>query len=449
MDAFRASTLRTMLQQQAAASAKPDNAEVDRLYKAAVREWKVRSVMFDKEDDAKKFREAVAKGGSFDALAKGAVADKKAKGGAPGYVSVQQMLPELARAADALKKGQVSPPVKVASGWVVLKLEGTRYPEDAKARAAADAQSLADQQHKAVRKFHESLVKKYATVDEKLLQSIDFEANGEAGFQALLKDTRPLAQIDGEKSLTVGELTDEVSKKFFHGIADPIKEHRVNTQKVDTFERMLGSRLFAREARERKLDQEPTFRRKVEEYDRVLAFTTFIEVVLVPGVKVTEADALALYEKRKDQFTFPQMFRIDAIAFDSAKAAQATLEKLKAGTDLEWLRANAEGQLKPDDQALQFQGTPISVKGMPPSLAKALTGAQPGDYRLYATDDGKQHYVLRVVGQTPPSVKPYPDVREELAREVESEKIAAAVRDYAAKLRKAQTVDVIIVRIAS
>ena len=48
----------------------------------------------------------------------------------------------------------------------------------------------------------------------------------------------------------------------------------------------------------------------------------------------------------------------------------------------------------------------------------------------------------------PPSVKPYADVREELAREVEAEKIAAAVKDYAAKLRKVQKVDVIITRIA-
>jgi hypothetical protein len=449
MDAFRASTLRTMLQEQAAAGAKPDPAMVDRLVKAAVKQWKIRSVMFEKEEDAKAFRAAVAKGGSFDALAKAAVAGKKAQGGEPGWVSGKQMLPELAQAANALQKGQLSPPVKLTNGWVVMKLEGVRYPEDAKVRAQATAQSLAEQQRKAVRKFHESLVKKYATVDEKLLQSIDFEAGGEAGFQALLKDTRVLAQIRGEKPITVAELTDDVSKRFFHGIADPIKEKRVNKFKIDAFETILGSRLFAREAKERKLDQSPAYRQKVEEYERVLAFNTFIELVLVPGVKVTESDAIALYEKRKDQFTFPQMYQVDAIGFDSAKAAQATLEKLRAGTDLEWLRANAEGQLKVDDQALQFTGTPVSVKGMPASLAKALTGAQPGDYRLYVTDDGKQHYVLRVVNQVPPTVKPYADVREELAREVESEKIGAAVKDYAAKLRKVQKVEVIIVRIAS
>jgi hypothetical protein len=169
--------------------------------------------------------------------------------------------------------------------------------------------------------------------------------------------------------------------------------------------------------------------------------------VIVPGVKVTEADAKALYERRKAQFTFPQMYRLDGMGFGSAKTAQATLEKLKAGTDLEWLRANAEGQLKPEEQGFQLQGAPVSANTMPPSLAKVMTGAQRGDYRLYASDDGKQHYVIRVLEQIPPSVKPYADVREELAREVEGEKIAAAVKDYTAKLRGVQKVDVIITRI--
>jgi hypothetical protein len=45
-------------------------------------------------------------------------------------------------------------------------------------------------------------------------------------------------------------------------------------------------------------------------------------------------------------------------------------------------------------------------------------------------------------------VKPYADVRTELAREVEGEKVAAALREYAAKLRQVQKVDVIITRIS-
>jgi hypothetical protein len=95
-----------------------------------------------------------------------------------------------------------------------------------------------------------------------------------------------------------------------------------------------------------------------------------------------------------------------------------------------------------------MQGAPISVNAMPKALAKALIGSQRGDYRLYASDDGKQHYVIRVIEQIAPNVKPYADVRTDLAREVEGEKVAAALREYAVKLRQIQKVDVVITRIS-
>jgi DNA-directed RNA polymerase beta' subunit len=174
-----------------------------------------------------------------------------------------------------------------------------------------------------------------------------------------------------------------------------------------------------------------------------------LEKAIIPGVKVTEREAQALYEKRKAQFTTPTMYRLDGLAFGSAKAAQAALDKLKAGTDLAWLRVNAEGQLKPTERKLQLEGALLSGNTLPPTLVKALTGAKPGADRLYASDDGAQHFVIRVVDVVPPAVRPYVEVREQLGRELEAEKLGVAVRDYAAKLRKVQKVDVIITRIAS
>ncbi len=57
---FKESRQRTMLQQLAARSAKPDPAEVERLYRDAVREWEIASVLLEKEDDAKAFAAALA-----------------------------------------------------------------------------------------------------------------------------------------------------------------------------------------------------------------------------------------------------------------------------------------------------------------------------------------------------------------------------------------------------
>ena len=291
-------------------------------------------------------------------------------------------------------------------------------------------------------------MKRYATVDAKLLAELDFEAGGDPGFQLLAKDQRPLVQVKGDRPITVADLAAEISGKFFHGMAEPIKDHRVTPYKAEAFEILLGARLLAREARERKLEEVPAFRRKVEEYDRVLAFTTFIQRVLLPEVKVVEAEVQARYEQRKGSFTTPQMFRLDGLGLSGAKPAQAALEKLRGGTDLEWLRANAEGRLAPEAQQVRFGGALQSASGLPASLVKALSGAQPGEYRLYASDDGAQHYVLRVVSQVEAGVRPYPEVREALAREVEAEKVGAAVHEYADQLRKVRPVDLLITRLA-
>ena len=97
---------------------------------------------------------------------------------------------------------------------------------------------------------------------------------------------------------------------------------------------------------------------------------------------------------------------------------------------------------------LRFAGALLSAGTLPATLVKALSGAQPNEFRLYASDGGAQHYVLRVVERVPAGTKPYTDVREPLGREIEADKVGAAVRDYAAKLRKVQKIDVLITRIA-
>ncbi|HEX7624003.1 MAG TPA: peptidyl-prolyl cis-trans isomerase, partial [Anaeromyxobacteraceae bacterium] len=356
---FKASRQRAMIQRIAAKDVKPDAAEVERLYRGAVREWKVKSVLFEKEDAAKAFEAALRAGQGFDALVKKLVAEKKATGGGPAeFVSRKHALPEVVEELEKAKRGVPTGLVKVSSGWVVLRVEGTRYPaNDEAARAAARAASVARVEREAVRNFYLALVKRYATVDGALLKQVDFEAKGEKGFEALLKDGRPLAKIRGDKPLTVGDLTLEVSMKFFHGIEAPIRDHRVNREKDPAFERLLGSRLFSKEAAARHLDTQPEYRRDVEEYERALAFNTLIEKVIAPDVKVTEEEATRYYEQRKADYTAPEMLKLDGAAFATGREAQEALDKLKAGTDFAWLRSSAPGQLAPERRSLHFGGT--------------------------------------------------------------------------------------------
>ena len=80
------------------------------------------------EEAKKKIGELSAKlgksGADFTKLAKENSAHKESadKGGELGWVGEAQMVPEIRRAMSGMNKGEVSPPVKSAAGWHLIKL---------------------------------------------------------------------------------------------------------------------------------------------------------------------------------------------------------------------------------------------------------------------------------------------------------------------------------------
>lgn len=91
-------------------------------------EVQARHILVDSEDKAKEIAEKVRGGADFVALAKENSKDPGSKedGGMLGYFSRGQMVPQFEDAAFALKKGDVSQPVKSQFGWHVIKLEDRR-----------------------------------------------------------------------------------------------------------------------------------------------------------------------------------------------------------------------------------------------------------------------------------------------------------------------------------
>lgn len=80
------------------------------------------------EESRKKIGELSAKlgkpGGDFAKLAKEFSAHRESaeRGGELGWVSEDQMVPEIRRTVAGMNKGDVSPPVKTAAGWHLIKL---------------------------------------------------------------------------------------------------------------------------------------------------------------------------------------------------------------------------------------------------------------------------------------------------------------------------------------
>ena len=96
---------------------------------------RARHILVASEKEAQAVIDKLAKGEKFEALAKQFSLDgSKDYGGDLGYFSAPEMVPAFSTAAFALKKGEVSQPIKTDFGWHVIKLEdrkqGTAQPYD-------------------------------------------------------------------------------------------------------------------------------------------------------------------------------------------------------------------------------------------------------------------------------------------------------------------------------
>jgi parvulin-like peptidyl-prolyl isomerase len=446
---FDLQVARLALETQATEGIEADPAETERLYQRATREWKVKSLLFEKKPDAADFVKAVRAGGSFDALAAKVVAAKKARGGGEAEaVRAGKVQAEVGKALDKMKVGGVSSPVVVPGGFAVVQVVALGHVDDPAMRTIAIESSQSAQKKKALSRLYDELVKKYARIDKALVEKLDWEAK-KPGHEALAKDQRVVVTIQGEKPITVADLTLELASTFFHGLEAPVKEKRVNREKVKALQEILARRLFVREALARGLQDGPAVKRATLDYRRAVLFGGFVDKVIVPDVKVTEPDAHAYYTRHAAEYSYPQMFKLDGIAFTSAKGAQDAVERLRAGTDFQWLRANADGQVAAKERSLPVDVASVVIaSSLPAGLSKALAGSATGDYRIYPAAE-KEVYVIRVVENVPARLQPYPEVRDTAARAVYDEKLIEAVTGYADKLRAAADVEIYLARIGS
>ncbi len=445
--AFRQSAGEQILKARVIAGVKADPAEVERNYRSAVRQWKVRSVFFGGELEAKQYGPKLKAPGAFDAVAKQLVADKKAKGGGPGeYLPRSQMLPQVIAALEKLKKGAVSAPLKVENGFAVLKVEEIRYPEDPKARADAQRASLESRQKKALQTYYQELIKRWAKIDWALMKSIDFHAE-KPGLEALKKDGRVLASFEGGKPITVGEFTETVMQGFFHGIDRAVKEKKVNKQKDDVFDGLLSQRVLPLQVRADKIEQLPDFERRVADYEMGVLFGKFVEKVIVPKLDVGDAQAKRYYDAHRKDYMYPTFYKVESLAFGTLKDAEDAVKKLRGGTDFKWLNANADGQIKPAQRKLGLDGT-IAATTLTPEVAAVLTGSKKGDYRLHAGPES-QFYAIHVVDVIGATEQPFEEVREAITKQLYNDAVMASAKQWADTLRKARPVKVYLTRIGS
>lgn len=435
VEVFSRVTLREELMERHVKNVKADPKEVEKLYKESVKEWKMSSVLFEQEDAAKKLEKATKEGKSFDKTLQQFVSDGIAKGSEVGkYLKNRELLPEIAKAISKMKIGEISPVIRLKSGFVILRLEDLRYPEDEKAKEQAKHEILKRKQKEALAKYDDELKKKYAKVNQKVLDQLDFESK-EPGFQNLSKDQRIVAEIKGEKPITVGELTDYIRQQFYHGVERAIESKRINKNKSQVLDEMIHKRVLIKEALWLGIDKNESYKSEVREHEDSLVFGTYLQKAVAPEIKLQEKEVESYYNKHIKDYTYPEMMKIEGLVFRTRRDAEAAIEKLKKGVEFKWLKANAEGQVDTNsEKVMSFEGQLMTVKDFPEGLEKAVARARTGDSRIYESPKG--HFYVLVIQETVPSKpRPYQEVRGEIAKKVYNEKLKKAVEDLADKLR--------------
>jgi hypothetical protein len=422
---------------------KPDKKEADRRYMAAVKEIKVKSVLFENEDDGRRLEAIVTAGGDFDQAANRALAAGEATGSLEGqYMQYESLSPEVVRVVSTMKTGEVSPLLRIGNRFSMLKLEDIRYPEDPAAREKAEKDALQAKRVAALEAYTEELKKKYVIRNKKRFESLDYES-AEPGFEKLLKDKRVVAEVKGEKPVTVMDLTESLQRRFFHGAERAAQEKQINKRKSQVLEEILNKRVTLKEAKLKKLDRTDYHKSRVEAYRNGILFATFVQKAVEPDVKVEEAEIKAYLQEHIGEYTTPEMMRIDSLVFTKREDAEEAIEKLRKGADFQWMRANADGQVDATKAGnlLQFGGTMLVTATLPEGFQKAVSGAAEGDYRLHADAEGHS-YVLYLRDVTPPKPQPFEEVESVIREKVHLEKRTQALRDWEEKLRKASEVKV-------
>ncbi|HEY6011933.1 MAG TPA: peptidyl-prolyl cis-trans isomerase, partial [Nitrospirota bacterium] len=359
------------------------------------------------------------------------------------YLKRNGLLPELALAVTDMKVGSVSTPLRIERGWVILKLVDARPPqkEDDAARQEARQQSLEHQRDKALTEFKKGLLKKYAVLNLKLYNKLDYEAK-DANFEKLKKDDRVIAKIEGEKPLTVGEFTEAIETKLYHGVQSARDSKSINDKKPVVLNELLGRRLELKDALQTGIDKTDEYKDSVKRYEEAVLFNKFIQKVIAPDVKAGEDEQRAYYAGHKKEFTRQSMVKLKSLAFKVRKDADTAIARLRKGVDFNWMKANAGG-IVTDAEDLPAANVPLMMSSLPEGLQKELAGAKEGDFRLYNAPNGL-FYVVLVAGMVPEEVQPFEAVSPQIRTKVINEQITKSLEEWSAKLRSAYSVTIFL-----
>lgn len=428
---------------------KPDPAELDKLYRKMSRSVKLESFFFQDDAGAKAFSKELKEGRSFTEVIASFETEGKVRREESDFIKLKDLGPNIAQEVFELKVGEPTQIFQDEKGLAVLRVADSRFEEDAAVESQARSMVLAQAHKEAGVAYADELERKFARVDHRLLDKLDFknEATGLFGLgeskpvdiQAMKDDKRVIASfVDASITpITVGDLTQELEGKMYHGTANASSSEKLAERKMVTFKNMVFKKVGRIEAVRQGLDKTPDYHAKINDFKTSLLFGAFVNKIVVPEVTISEEEVKQYFQAHINDYSSPVMLQARGLAFATIKEAEAAGAKLRKGSDFKWVSANSAGLVDQDKPGvLVFDGRLLTVGGLPEEFQSALANPKAGDIVVQAGPGGIVYVLLleRVVPATP---QPYEEAREAVAKRVFNEKLKKAMDGWVVKLKEA------------
>lgn len=434
-----------------------DDKAVEKLYHQISLEVQLESYLFTQKEDAIAVHEAYKNEVNFEAQIDAAIEEEKAVTGQDnGYIKLNDLIPNIAKAANRMEIGTLSEVFTQGDGFLLFKLIDRRFVEDPKAEQFALNRIWGKQRAQASTEYIQNLIDRYATFSEKAKAALDFKNIKESNpnillseaLSPLLEDQRPLATVSSNEAeeITVSEVADAIKGAYFHGTDIPLNPAEVNQKKEEIIQDKLFRIAGVIEAQKIGLDDATKYRNKIAEFERKMLFNSFLQKVIEPDIRLTEEEIKAYYDEHQAEFLSPAMVEFRSLPFYKLEDAQDAADKLRKGSDFKWVSANADGLVDIQDKnLLQFDRKILSTTSLPGKLRGQVENATSGDALIHADPD-KFYYVLYLQDIYPPEPEPYGQVRKEIMKTIYQQHIKTELTKWTEKLKEAYKTKIFLVR---
>jgi len=298
-------------------------------------------------EEANRLYERLNSGESFDALAAETFEDRELaqRGGDLGYFTWEEMDPAFSAAAQKLRAGEISTPIKTHFGYSIIKLEDRfRKPILTESEFTKNKKRLAwEVRHRkradALREHGKKILAELkVSFNESTLERLwaEFDAARRDSTTRAGAEQPPLFKLDQELALvTVGGKLWRV--KDFQSRAQWTSEgQRRSLRTKDALKEFINGLAIRdeliREARAKGWERSPQVRATIAERSERLLIDK-MRAVVIDAVRVPEDSLRAEYEKNPRQYVFPCLVNVREITVAARDEAEKLLAQVMKGAD--------------------------------------------------------------------------------------------------------------------